>query len=82
MLLNPKSYYFREAIDPLELPDYFTVVTQPMDLGTVKQRLEGGDYDKLDEFEKDVHQVWNNCKLYNQPGSDAYRKGEDLEAMF
>ncbi|KAJ1627950.1 Bromodomain-containing protein, partial [Pavlovales sp. CCMP2436] len=66
------SYYFREVVDPLMLPNYFTVVTQPMDLGTVKQRLEGGEYDRLDEFEEDVLQVWKNCKLYNEPSSDAY----------
>lgn len=37
---------FNQPVDPeaLGLPDYFKVVKTPMDLGTISQRLLGGEY--------------------------------------
>ena len=39
--------WFREPVDPEKekIPDYFDVIKNPMDLGTIKTRLsEGGHY--------------------------------------
>ena len=42
-----EGVWFREPVDPEKekIPDYFDVIKNPMDLGTIKTRLnEGGHY--------------------------------------
>ena len=61
---------FNEPVNPitLGLPDYFTIIDVPMDLGTVRQRLEAGRYTTLDELSADVRLVFNNAIRYNPEG--------------
>ena len=42
------GWIFNQPVDPVELklPDYYETITQPMDLGTVKKKLENGQADK------------------------------------
>lgn len=54
-------------------PDYFKVVTKPMDLRTVKARLENGWYWDLAQCTADINQVWYNAKVYNPPEHTIYK---------
>jgi len=54
-------------------PDYFKVVTKPMDLGTVKARLEHGWYWDISQCTADINQVWLNAKIYNPPEHIIYK---------
>lgn len=78
------SWPFMEPVDPVKLgiPDYFNVVKNPMDLSTIKKKLDAGSYNRADEFEADVRLVFQNCYLYNGAESDVSRIGRDLEAVF
>jgi hypothetical protein len=66
--------------------DYPAVIAHPMDLGTVKQRLQNNNkhYSTPWEAHQDILLVWDNCMTYNQDGSEFYllaaslrRKWED-----
>jgi len=54
-------------------PDYFKVVTKPMDLRTVKARLENGWYWDMAQCIADINQVWYNAKVYNPPEHTIYK---------
>jgi len=54
-------------------PDYFKVVTKPMDLRTVKARLENGWYWDMAQCTADINQVWYNAKVYNPPEHTIYK---------
>jgi len=54
-------------------PDYFKVVTKPMDLRTVKARLENGWYWDIAQCTGDINQVWYNAKIYNPPEHTIYK---------
>jgi hypothetical protein len=58
-------------VDPeaLGIPDYPSVVRNPMDLGTVRSRLVTGQYGTAQEVAADVALVWANCRRYNAAGS-------------
>jgi Bromodomain/Bromodomain extra-terminal - transcription regulation len=75
---------FLEPVDweALGLPDYPQIVTDPMDLGTIDQRLKGGSYTSPDQFASDVRLVWNNAKTYNRPGSEIYITADALSKAF
>lgn len=69
---------FREAVDwkTLGLFDYPQIIKHPMDLGTVKRKINEGKYKSLHEAGDDVRQIWKNCMTYNADGSDFYNLAE------
>ena len=72
LLASPDVEPFREPVDwrGLELYDYPKVITKMMDLGTIKRRLERGQYSTAHQVAEDIRLVWNNCMTYNADGSD------------
>lgn len=79
------AWVFNTPVDPVELglPDYFEVIKKPMDLGTIRKKLEnGGTYHKLEEFEEHVLLVFDNAMLYNPEGSVVYNMAKEMRDKF
>ncbi|KAI1264258.1 putative Bromodomain testis-specific protein [Xylariaceae sp. FL1019] len=57
---------FKEAVRPVEdgVPDYFDKIKSPMDLGTIKRRMDNGEYESAEDFEADIKQIFENCYAY------------------
>lgn len=53
-----------------------------MDLGTVKRKLERGNYQTIGECAEDIRLIWKNCKTYNLEGSDFYVLAENHSKKF
>lgn len=67
---HPKSGPFQKPVNAIAegiYPDYFRVVENPMDLITVRSRLENGWYFAIDPCVADINQVFNNARIYNPP---------------
>ncbi|KAK9764282.1 hypothetical protein K7432_008324 [Basidiobolus ranarum] len=81
---NPSSEPFQLPVDPvvLKIPTYTDIVKVPMDLKTVKEKLDRDQYISIREFEKDIRQVFFNCFLFNQPGTWVFEEGKKMEAYF
>ena len=58
---------FHKPVDPIELniPDYFKVITKPMDFSKINEKLKLGQYQNLQQFENDINLTFDNCHLYN-----------------
>jgi hypothetical protein len=54
----------------------------PMDLFTIKSKLENNQYTKLEEFEKDIYLIFHNCYTFNDAESEIYHLGKALETVF
>lgn len=77
--------FFLEAVDEEKdnAPGYFDVVTQPMDLGTVRLKLQESKYKDFGAFAADVKLVFTNCQLYNEDSETWIRECCDhLQEMF
>lgn len=48
--------------------NYFEIIKHPIDLGTIKKKLEENQYDDFQAFYSDVDLVWKNAETYNEPG--------------
>lgn len=48
------------------LQDYYTIIETPMDLSTIKKRLENRYYEKASECVGDFNTMFSNCYLYNK----------------
>ncbi|NWY74036.1 BRDT protein, partial [Erithacus rubecula] len=78
------SWPFHQPVDAaaLNLPDYYTIIKKPMDLGTIKKRLENNYYTKAAECIEDFKTMFWNCYMYNKPGDDIVFMAEELEKVF
>ncbi|KAJ3178561.1 hypothetical protein HDU85_005168 [Gaertneriomyces sp. JEL0708] len=78
------SHWFRTPVDPvaLNLPTYFEVVKEPMDLSTIKQKLDQGIYSSPFEFESDVRLMFSNSLKFNPPGTQVNLDTRTLIAEF
>ena len=66
---------FLDPVDVNEVPDYANVIKNPIDLGTMKEKLGASLYSSLEEFESDFHLMIRNCLLYNDKETIFYRAG-------
>ncbi|XP_047538096.1 bromodomain-containing protein 1 isoform X3 [Vanessa atalanta] len=73
--LADHSDVFTEPVDPLEVPDYSTIVKHPMDLSTMGKKLDKGSYKTIDEVETDFQLMIDNCLTYNNKDTVFYKAG-------
>ncbi|XP_041761795.1 homeotic protein female sterile-like isoform X4 [Anopheles merus] len=78
------SWPFQQPVDAkkLNLPDYHKIIKQPMDLGTIKKRLENNYYWTSKECIQDFNTMFTNCYVYNKPGEDVVVMAQTLEKLF
>ncbi|KAF5027798.1 hypothetical protein F66182_97 [Fusarium sp. NRRL 66182] len=75
---------FRDAVEPVEdgVPDYFEKVKRPMDLTTIKSKMDRKEYTDEEEFLTDVRQIFDNCFTYWKKGDPMWLAGEKLQKTF
>ncbi|NXV49013.1 BRDT protein, partial [Uria aalge] len=78
------SWPFHQPVDAaaLNLPDYYSIIKKPMDLSTIKKRLEHNYYTKAAECIEDFKTMFLNCYIYNKPGDDIVFMAQKLEKVF
>ena len=78
------NWPFMLPVDPvaLNIPDYLEIIKNPMDLSTIRKKLDSKMYASMDQFEEDVRLMFSNCYTYNPPESDVHKMGRQLEAIF
>ncbi|KAK1350722.1 bromodomain-containing chromatin remodeling transcription factor [Hamiltosporidium tvaerminnensis] len=75
---------FLEPVDPVKLniPDYPLKVKHPMDLSTIKNKLDAHEYSTPSEFKSDFDLMISNCFIYNPKDTYYYKMGVELEKAF
>ncbi|CAH1119082.1 unnamed protein product [Phaedon cochleariae] len=78
------AWPFQQPVDAkkLNLPDYHRIIKQPMDLGTIKKRLDNNYYWSGKECIQDFNTMFTNCYVYNKPGEDVVVMAQTLEKVF
>lgn len=64
------------------LKDYFDIVKNPMDLSTIKRKLDTGQYQEPWQYVDDVWLMFNNAWLYNRKTSRVYKFCTKLAEVF
>ncbi|KAG3109426.1 hypothetical protein PI124_g11413 [Phytophthora idaei] len=65
LLEMPESEIFREPVDANTVQNYYQIVKQPMDLSTIRRKIEAKEYDSMREFVKDLELIVNNSRIFN-----------------
>ncbi|KAM5571730.1 hypothetical protein ABKV19_012027 [Rosa sericea] len=84
LMKHTYAWVFKHPVDvvKLNIPDYFTVIKHPMDLGTVKSKMTSGGYSNPLSFAADVRLTFSNAMTYNPPGNDVHIMAETLSKYF
>uniref|UniRef100_A0A1D1YFC0 Transcription factor GTE9 n=1 Tax=Anthurium amnicola TaxID=1678845 RepID=A0A1D1YFC0_9ARAE len=84
-LMNHRSgWVFNKPVDPvnLNIPDYFSIISNPMDLGTIRTRLKNKLYLDTLDFAADVKLTFSNAMRYNPPYNDVHVMAKELNNIF
>merc|ERR1719225_1936576 len=75
-------FYKPVDTEQLDLHDYKQVIKKPMDLGTVRTKMEGREYRSPAEFAIDMRLIFTNCYKYNPPDHDVVAMARKLQDVF
>ncbi|KAM0894917.1 hypothetical protein ACQ4PT_024173 [Festuca glaucescens] len=65
ILYNKRFNAFHFPVSEEEVPDYRAIIHNPMDMATVLQRVDSGEYFTRATFMKDIDLIVSNAKTYN-----------------
>ncbi|XP_060584432.1 transcription initiation factor TFIID subunit 1-like isoform X2 [Ruditapes philippinarum] len=61
----PNTHPFLYPVSAKNVPDYFKIVKEPMDLQTIRENLRAKKYKSREDFLLDVNLIMKNSSLYN-----------------
>eukprot|EP00770_Monocercomonoides_exilis_P009161 MONOS_9114.1-p1 / transcript=MONOS_9114.1 / gene=MONOS_9114 / organism=Monocercomonoides_exilis_PA203 / gene_product=unspecified product / transcript_product=unspecified product / location=Mono_scaffold00366:735-1860(-) / protein_length=268 / sequence_SO=supercontig / SO=protein_coding / is_pseudo=false len=81
LLSNPNTTPFSAPVDPVRsgAKNYFDIVENPRDLGTIRVQIEKGEYKHFEEITNDITLVWENCRKYNPKTHPLYSLANKME---
>lgn len=68
--------------EKLGLLDYHQIISTPMDLGTITEKIKSSTYGTIQDVFEDVQLTFQNAIHYNPRGHAVYRKATDLLEWF
>uniref|UniRef100_A0A452VGG7 Bromodomain containing 3 n=1 Tax=Ursus maritimus TaxID=29073 RepID=A0A452VGG7_URSMA len=75
-------FYKPVDAEALELHDYHDIIKHPMDLSTVKKKMDGREYADAQGFAADVRLMFSNCYKYNPPDHEVVAMARKLQDVF
>mmetsp|Transcript_19754 Transcript_19754/g.42000 ORF Transcript_19754/g.42000 Transcript_19754/m.42000 type:complete len:332 (-) Transcript_19754:391-1386(-) len=84
LLKRNQGVHFSAPVDwkKLKLDEYPKLIKQPMDLGTVQEKVSSSKYERLEDFANDIRLVWKNAFIFNTPDSMYFKAAKQLGEIF
>ena len=76
-----KGGLFSKPVSKDDLPEYYEEIENPMDYGTMKEKLERGEYRSAQAMQKDFILVMQNCLKFNEKDSEIVREARQQALM-
>ena len=73
------AWPFAQPVNRDEVPDYYEVIKEPMDLSTMEERLGNDLYPRPEDFIKDSKLIFDNCRRYNNETTPYAKSANKLE---
>jgi len=82
ILVNHENAWpFKQAVNPRQAPDYYTVINDPIWLEKIQENLDNAYYTHRDMFKKDIIRVFENARIYNAKETIYYKFAEILQSV-
>ncbi|KAK4253430.1 hypothetical protein QN277_010737 [Acacia crassicarpa] len=72
---------FAEPVDPKEVEDYYEIIEEPMDFGTMRAKLHEEMYKSLEQFEHDVFLIFNNAMHFNSSRTMYFKQARTMNEL-
>ncbi|KAL3826214.1 hypothetical protein ACJIZ3_022243 [Penstemon smallii] len=72
---------FAEPVDPDEVEEYYEIIREPMDFGTMRAKLHEGMYQNLEQFEHDVYLIPENAMHFNSSTTVYFRQARAIHDL-
>lgn len=84
VLLQEYTWPFYHPVDAVKLglTDYYDIIKRPMDLSTVKKKMDRREYQNIHEFASDVRLIFTNCYKYNPKDHDVVQMARKVQNNF
>ncbi|KAI5958892.1 GCN5 [Candida theae] len=76
---HPSAWPFAVPVNKDEVPDYYDVIKEPMDLSTMESKLENDKYESFEQFLYDARLIFKNCRSYNSESTTYFKNANKLE---
>ncbi|KAJ5570064.1 Histone acetyltransferase GCN5 [Penicillium hispanicum] len=73
------AWPFTQPVNRDEVPDYYEVIMEPMDLSTMEEKHEKDMYPTPQDFIKDAMLIFDNCRRYNNESTPYAKSANKLE---
>ena len=81
MTNSPAAWPFVQPVNRDEVPDYYEVIKEPMDLTTMESKLDKDQYETVEQFVYDAKLIFNNCRSYNNETTTYFKNATRLEKV-
>ncbi|KAL4236408.1 Transcription activator BRG1 [Mactra antiquata] len=75
------SAAFEKLPSKKDLPEYYEIITNPLDFKKIKKRIKDHKYRCLEDLEDDIYALCQNAQLYNVEGSQIYEDSIVLQSV-
>lgn len=75
------SHLFHRKVNKRSLPDYYTVIKEPMAMSTIKAKVNSKEYKDFSEFVRDFALIPHNAQVYNVPNSQAFQDALTIKKL-
>ncbi|CAF1653101.1 unnamed protein product, partial [Adineta ricciae] len=72
LLAHKMAWPFQKPVDINDVPNYLTIIKDPMDLTTLKSKVMNSKLKTICDYIRDVNKIFNNCRLFNPINSTLY----------
>ncbi|XP_076040518.1 protein polybromo isoform X4 [Oratosquilla oratoria] len=72
---------FIEKPSAKDYPDYYDIITHPVDMESIESKIKGDKYANEEELVADIRLMFNNCRVYNEEGSAIFEDAKTLERV-
>ncbi|KAL1549029.1 bromodomain testis-specific protein-like [Salvia divinorum] len=72
---------FAQPVDPNQVENYYEIVKEPMDFGTMRAKLHEGMYQNLQQFKHDVFLIPENAMHFNSSTTTYFRQARAIHDL-
>ncbi|KAM9354471.1 bromodomain adjacent to zinc finger domain protein 1A isoform 1-T2 [Pholidichthys leucotaenia] len=82
LVRHEDSWPFMKLVSRTQVPDYYDIITKPIALCTIRERVNNYEYQTAGEYISDVELMFSNCLQYNPQNTTEAKAGVRLQQFF
>nr|XP_057946154.1 LOW QUALITY PROTEIN: bromodomain adjacent to zinc finger domain protein 1A-like [Doryrhamphus excisus] len=82
LVRHEDSWPFMKLVSRTQVPDYYDIISKPMALSTIREKVNNCQYLSAGDFMADVDLMFSNCLQYNARHTNEAKAGIRLQQFF